>query len=298
MTNKKIQNVWVFTSSMVLAGSIGIFVAGSGISTFNVVFFRCLIAAPFLGIYALATKQFNLKAIKTQETGFIVLGGVFLVLNWYFLFKAFSLTSITLGIISYNTAPFFLILLGAVFLGEHITVKASALTFVAFAGLIAITVGGQGISFNDPQVFLGIGSGVLAALFYAALTFCGKRVSKTSPIQVSFIQTVVGAVLLLPFTQLAEVVNGGTNWAYVISLGVVHTALLYVLFYQGIRGVAVKRLAVLQFVEPVVAVGSDVVFYNVVLAPIQIVGVVVILLAAYGVSQTDVKTTRAKAATT
>ena len=282
------RNAWIFALSMFLAGTIGVFVVESGVSTFNVVFLRCLIAAPLLGLYAAFTKQLNPGMFRTKEFKFILLGCAALVFNWYFLFKSFELTSITLGIISYNTAPFFLILLGALFLGERVTLRALSLTLLAFGGLVAITLGGEGISLGDRGFLLGIGAGLLAALLYAALTFLGKKVVDTPPVFVSFIQTAVGAALLLPFTQ-AGMFGSGTNWGFVILLGAVHTAFLYILFYQGMRGTSIKLLAVLKFVEPVVAMGTDVVLYDVTLTLVQIVGVVVILLAAYGVSRPDEK---------
>ena len=280
---------------MFLAGTIGVFVIEAGVSTFNVVFFRCLVAAPLLGFYALLTKQVDLSVLRTKEMLFVALGGVALVLNWYFLFKAFELTSITLGIISYNTAPFFLILLGALFLGERVTRRSLTWISLGFAGLVLITLGGEGISLGDRGLLLGVGSGLLAALLYAALTFLGKKVTRTPPVFVSFIQTVIGTALLLPFTHLGAAFGGGTNWGFVVALGVIHTALLYVLFYQGMRGVSVVPLAVLKFIEPVVAMATDVVFYDVTLTAVQISGVLVILLAAYKVSRPRKKAVEAAA---
>ena len=269
---------------MFLAGTIGVFVVESGVSTFNVVFLRCVVAAPLLGLYAALTGQLDVSMFRTKEFKFILLGAVALVFNWHFLFKSFELTSITLGIISYNTAPFFLIVMGALFLGERVTHRALSLTLLAFGGLVAITLGGEGISFGDRGFLLGIGAGLLAALLYAALTFLGKKVVVSPPVFVSFIQVIVGAALLLPFTQ-SGMFDSGTNWGFLIALGVVHTALLYILFYQGMRGTSVKLLAVLKFLEPVVAMGTDVLFYDVTLTLIQMLGIVVILLAAYGVSR-------------
>ena len=182
------RNAWIFALSMFLAGTIGVFVVESGVSTFNVVFLRCLIAAPLLGLYAAFTGQLNPGMFRTKEFKFILLGCAALVFNWYFLFKSFELTSITLGIISYNTAPFFLILLGTLFLGERVTLRALNLTLLAFGGLVAITLGGEGVSLGDRGFLLGIGAGLLAALLYAALTFLGKKVVDTPPVFVSFIQ--------------------------------------------------------------------------------------------------------------
>ena len=289
------RNGWLFSLSVFLAGTIGVFVIEAGVSTFNVVFFRCLVAAPLLGFYALLTKQVNLSVLRTKEMLFVALGGVALVLNWHFLFKAFELTSITLGIISYNTAPFFLILLGALFLGERVTRRSLTWISLGFAGLVLITLGGEGISLGDRGLLLGVGSGLLAALLYAALTFLGKKVTRTPPVFVSFIQTVIGTALLLPFTHLGAAFGGGTNWGFVVALGVIHTALLYVLFYQRMRGVSVVLLAVLKFIEPVVAMATDVVFYDVTLTAVQISGVLVILLAAYKVSRPRKKAVEAAA---
>ena len=290
------RNAWLFALAMFLAGTIGVFVVETGINTFNVVFFRCLVAAPLLGFYALFTKQFDLSVFTTKEMVFITLGGVALVLNWYFLFKSFELTSITLGIITYNTAPFFLILLGALFLGERVTRRSLIWTSLGFVGLIVITLGDEEVSFGDRGLLLGVGSGLLAALLYAALTFLGKKVTRTSPVFVSFVQTVLGAALLLPFTQLGATFDGGTDWGFVLALGAVHTALLYILFYQGMRGVSIMLLAVLKFIEPVVAMVTDVVFYDAIPTALQLVGVVVILLAAYGVSRPQAEKTEIAAA--
>ena len=41
--------------------------------------------------------------------------GVFIVLNWVFLFKAFEEMSISIAISIYNLAPIFVLILGAIF---------------------------------------------------------------------------------------------------------------------------------------------------------------------------------------
>jgi drug/metabolite transporter (DMT)-like permease len=99
----------------------------------------------------------------------------------------------------------------------------------------------------------------------------------------------LGAVLLLPFTQLGAAFDGSTNWRFVIALSAVHTAFLYILFYQRVRGVPVRRLAILKFGEPVVAVATEVTFYGIRPTAVQIVGMVIILLAAYEVSRQEAK---------
>jgi hypothetical protein len=46
----------------------------------------------------------------------------------------------------------------------------------------------KGVALENSTFSLGVSSGLLAALLYAALTFFGKKISETSPVVVSFTQ--------------------------------------------------------------------------------------------------------------
>ncbi|MCR2246528.1 DMT family transporter, partial [Salmonella enterica] len=60
------------------------------------------------------------------------------VLNWVLLFSAYRLASISLATAVYNVQPFFLIGLGALFLGERPTRGKLAWSVIAFAGLLLV----------------------------------------------------------------------------------------------------------------------------------------------------------------
>ena len=77
--------------SMILWGTLGIFVLWSGLSAIDVAFYRCLIGTLIIGCWMVKSKQ-SIKLDKT--TGIVALAGVFLVLNWVFLFKSFQISSI------------------------------------------------------------------------------------------------------------------------------------------------------------------------------------------------------------
>lgn len=106
------------TISMAIFGSIGFFTKQTGIPAVELVFIRCIFATLFLGglwliTGGLKTEKWNKKQLITT-----VLCGVFLVLNWVFLFKAFEEMSISVAISIYNLAPIFVLLLGAILLAE------------------------------------------------------------------------------------------------------------------------------------------------------------------------------------
>ncbi|WP_268630478.1 NAD-binding protein, partial [Escherichia coli] len=57
-------------------------------------------------------------ALGLKDVGLALAAGAALVLNWVLLFSAYRLASISLATAVYNVQPFFLIGLGALFLGE------------------------------------------------------------------------------------------------------------------------------------------------------------------------------------
>jgi drug/metabolite transporter (DMT)-like permease len=270
---------------MFLAGTIGVFVTEANISTINAVFFRCFFAALLLGIYCWRKKLLNWHIFRSVELRYVIIGGIFLVANWAFLFQAFKHASITIGVVSYYTAPFFLISIGVFFLREFTTKSALLWTMLAFLGLLLISITGELSIVNNQSVLLGVGFGLVAAFFYACVTALGRKIQTLSPTLVVFIQMAIGTILLLPLVNHAEMVNGQINWIYVITLGVVHTALLYLLFYGAVRNVTIYVLAPLAFIDPLVAILSDVIVYRTTLTLLQIVGIAMILIASYFVSK-------------
>ncbi|MFX8305067.1 EamA family transporter, partial [Acinetobacter baumannii] len=70
-------------------------------------------------------------AITWKRTGLAALGGVAIVINWLLLFAAYPRASISIATAVYNTQPFMLVGLGALFLSERLT--AAKLTWLAIA---------------------------------------------------------------------------------------------------------------------------------------------------------------------
>ncbi|MEP6988209.1 MAG: EamA family transporter, partial [Chloroflexota bacterium] len=128
-----------FMFAMILAGTIGVFVTQSHLDSLTAVFFRCLIAAICLGIYGLYRGLFSRAVFQSGELRYITVAGIALVINWVLLFQAFRLSSITIGIASYYTEPFFLIALGVVLLKEKFnrsTVIWTALALLSIYGAL------------------------------------------------------------------------------------------------------------------------------------------------------------------
>jgi drug/metabolite transporter (DMT)-like permease len=111
-----------------------------------------------------------------------------------------------------------------------------------------------------------------------------RRISRERPFAVVLIQCLVGVLMLAPFADYAAVAHVGAHWYWLAGLGLIHSGICYVLFYSAYPRLPVATIAVLAFIYPVIALLLDYVLYGQVLVPVQIAGVVLIVLGTLGVN--------------
>ncbi len=245
------------TLSMAIFGSIGFFTGKTGIPAIELVFVRCICATLFLGALWVITSQHKTEIWEKKEIVQILLCGIFLVLNWVFLFKAFEVTSITIAITIYNLAPIFVLLLGTLFLKERMTWNSLIAVLICFLGSMLIVGINTVQSISD---FLGSGFiwALLSAFCYAMTMLLGKGVNQLSAYAMTFVQTSIGILILLPFLNFT-LFQGltTTNWLYIIGTGLIHTGFVYYLFFDSLRKLTTGVISALVFIDPVVAILLD-----------------------------------------
>ena len=87
----------------------------------------------------------------------------------------------------------------------------------------------------------------------------GKGITHLSAYAMTFIQTIIGIVMLLPFMDFS-VFDGLTkwNWFYILGTGLIHTGIVYYLFFDSLRNLPTVITSALVFVDPVVAILLDI----------------------------------------
>ncbi|WP_336047099.1 DMT family transporter [Solibacillus ferritrahens] len=264
------------TISMAIFGSIGFFTTQTGLPAVELVFIRCICATIFLGALWLITGGHKTEVWERKEVLKTLLCGIFIVLNWVFLFKAFEAMSISIAISIYNLAPIFVLMLGSVFLAEKMGIRSICATVICFFGSILIV----GIdSFTSIAQFMNSGFvwALLSAICYALTMFTSKTIQGMSSYALTFIQTIVGIVILFPlsdFTAFNNLTN--TNWLYILGTGFIHTGFVYYLFFDSIRDLPTVIVSVLVFVDPVVAILLDAIFLSFRPSFLQVAGIILI----------------------
>jgi drug/metabolite transporter (DMT)-like permease len=266
-----------------LIGSVGVFVHESGQDAVTAVFYRCLFGGLFLLAWGMA--RGHLRGLLQERVLLrgAVLSGVLLVLNWVALFAGMARSSIGVATLVYHFFPFVMLILAALLQGERTRPADLAWTLLGFVGVACSADPARLWRDADASYLIGIGLTLLAAVLCGASLLMSRKIGKQRPFALVMIQCWVGVAMLAGFSS-AGVFHAGPHWAWLLGLGVIHSGIVYVLFYSSYPRLPVVTIAVVAFVYPLVTLLLDYLIYGHRLAPVQLAGLVLIVLGTLGVN--------------
>lgn len=272
------KGVWQMSLAMLISGSIGAFVLLSGLPVTEVVFWRCAIGAVALYLFIRLSKQ-PFSRLTRMPLTLAILGGVALVINWLLLFAAYERVSIGLATVVYNTQPFMLVLMGVLF-GERVSLVKWGWLVLAFVGVVVL-LSSELMQGHAAGWLMGIALALGAAFFYALTAMITRKLRPIPPQHIAFIQVITGVAMLLPLAHM-PVFSREFPWGILLTLGIVHTGVMYQLLYSAIQKLPTPIIGSLSFIYPVVAIVVDNLVFGHTLSITQLAGGVLILLAAAG----------------
>lgn len=271
--------------SMIIWGTIGIFVREIDLSSIEIAFFRAFIGSLFLILISLIRKDKIDKEILKINLLALSLSGIALGLNWIALFQAMKHTTISNAILSYYFAPVFIVIFSAVLFKEKMSIKNIICLLGAILGLFLIMKSGDLQTINDFNHIKGILYGLGGAIIYAIIVILNKYIKGLSGFQTTLIQLSISALVLIPaglgkvLTNL-RTVNTRT-WILIMILGIVHTGIAYLLYFSSIKDVKSQSVAILSYLDPTVAILMSFLFLGERMNLGQVIGGLLILSTAY-----------------
>ncbi len=266
--------------AMLIVGSIGIFVHYIPISSTLIATARALIGTIFLFILILLQKKaINWKKVR-ENSLYLLVSGAFIGFNWIFLFEAYQYTSIAIATLCYYMAPAFVILLAPFVLKEKISGFNLLCTGFAILGAVLIS----GVLSGGESRLLGIGYGLVAALLYASIMILNKKTKGLSGLELTFFQLLAAAAVMLPYALLTEDISSVSWTSQIIGLlifvGIVHTGLVYQLFFSAMNKLPTQTSSLLSYIDPITAIFLSAIILNQTLTLIQVLGTLLILGSA------------------
>ena len=239
-----------FLSSMVIFGTIGLFVDAIPLNSGVIALFRGIMGLVFLLLVMALTKQKLRFDVIKKELLLLCISGGAMGLNWVLLFEAYRYTTVATATVCYYLAPAFL-MLASPLLGEKLTVKKLLCLFTCLVGMVLVT----GI---DGGSVTGVAFGIGAAILYASVMFINRKIKSVSDYE----RTVTQMAMSIPVVAVYVLLRGGvdfsamnaTGWLLMAVVGVVHTGFAYFLYFGAVGKLPATTVAVCSYLDPVVAV--------------------------------------------
>ena len=276
---KKIMNPrMMLIASMVIFGTIGIFVRNIPVSSGELALYRAVLAALLIAAFLLVTKQkIPFSSIK-KMVPLLLVSGMAMGINWILLFEAYKYTTVSVATLSYYFAPVIVTVVCPILFKEKLTGKQIVCFVMSTLGLVLITgIGDMGGGSN----FIGILFGLGAAAFYATVILLNKFIKNVEDIHRTFLQFLAAIIVLTPYVLVTGGVTlkdlDNVGWINLLIVGVVHTGITYCMYFSSLKELPGQKAAILSYIDPLVAVVISVTILKETMTLWQVIGGILIL---------------------
>jgi drug/metabolite transporter (DMT)-like permease len=181
--------------------------------------------------------------------------------------------------LSYYFAPVIVTVVSPLLFKETMGARQWICFAMSTVGIILIT--GIGDLSAGENHLLGIAFGLGAALLYATVMLLNKSIKGVEGIHRTFLQFLAAIAVLIPYVALTSGITlGGLQiggWACLLTVGIVHTGITYCMYFSSMKELPGQEVALLSYIDPLVAVLCSVLILREPMGIWQILGGVLIL---------------------
>lgn len=267
--------------AMLIFGSIGLFRRYIPVSSGLLAFSRGLLGAVFLLCFYKLRGGVFFNSLDRKSGLWFCISGALLGINWMLLFEAYNNTTVAIATLCYYMQPTIVILLSSFFFQEELTKKKLILAGIAVLGMLFISGIFEGAAIFDANL-KGIVWALSASCLYAAVVIMNKKAALSARAHdQTIVQLVASAVVLIPYLLLTEnfttlSINAG-SLLLIGVLGIVHTGIAYMLFFGSMDELPAQTIAMLSYIEPLMALLLSALVLHELLTPFGILGAILIL---------------------
>jgi len=242
-------------ASFLTWGSVGALVRMTTMPESALIVARMAIAAVLVGVFF--GRRFLVTELRDRRAAaWLVLMGLFSASTLLLFFVALRLAGVAIGMFLMFTGPVYVGLVAPRLLGQRPDRIVYPALGLAVAGMAVILVPGMvgGHHVSLPGVACGLATGFL----YAGYALTAKYLTRTRrSATIALSEMCLDALILLPLAAWQLGRSGYRLSAHdlvvTLVLGVVCTAVPYVIYVEGLRRIRVEHASILGYLEPVSA---------------------------------------------
>lgn len=242
------RNVLILHFTVLIWGFTGVLGELITISALPLVWYRVAIAALALLIYFKIVG----KSIRVSKSDVLKFFGVGLIvgLHWVTFFHAIKVSTVSVALVTLSSATLFAAVLEPIFNKRKMSIADIVVGLIIIVGLYLIFT-------FEFQYIEGIAYGLFCAFCASVFSiFNAQLVKKNSASVITFYEMIgafVGVSVVMLFTGAfsAELVLSTSDWMYLLLLGIVCTAVAYVLAVAVMREVTAFGVALATNMEPI-----------------------------------------------
>ncbi len=291
------KSLLMLIASMMIFGSLGLVKRGIPQSSAFLAFARGSLGALFIAAFVKLRGGRIRHGLNRRDFTVLAVAGAVMGVNWLLLFEAMNYTSVATATLCYYMEPTIIMLLSPLLFKEKFGLKKLICAAAALLGMVlisGITEGAQPGSDNIKGVLLGLS----AAVCYSVVVILNKNVHNADAYEKSIIQLTSAAAIMVPYILYSGGIGSNDfslrTTVLILVAGLLYTGVTYVLYFGCMDGLRAQTIAVLSYIDPVVALFVSALLLREPLSFAGAVGAVLIIGAAV-VSETDFKRAAVKA---
>ena len=237
---------------VVILGLTGVFGKIISLDAIHLVWYRMGIAFVSLALFLLFKKQ--LFSISKQNFFGLLGVGALVTIHWLCFFQSIKVSTVSVAVVCMATSSLFSALI------EPLFFKRKLLAYEVIMGVIVV-VALTFVMGTETQYRSGYFYGIVAALFGTLFTlFNAKYIKKVGAAQITMIEMLAGVIIIsclllfqedyAVFTTLISV----TDFTYLLILGTVCTALVFVWMTEIMRHITPYSLIMAINMEPIYSI--------------------------------------------
>lgn len=259
-SNSARRGLWSIVGAAMLWGTTGVTTQTiynlSSTNALSVAFLRLGIGACVLLLLCWQLLGRSMWRVKRRDALLMAFLGVMQAIFQSTYLAAIPECGVTIAtLIALCIAPVIVVLFSAFFMRERVTIKILFALVCALSGTTLLTGTPAGTS-HASHLLTGVLLSLVCAASYAAVILGGRALSdRYHPLQINSASFGLGALILLGCSLTTHLVLSypAESWILLLYLGVIPTALAYLLFQAGMRSTPATLTSILTLAEPLTA---------------------------------------------